>query len=98
MHERKLRRIGRSATLVGLSLGLLVALPAMAAEEAADAWPREIETEAALIVMYQPQVDSLEDDILKSRAAVMVKAKEGGEPVFGAVWIETRISTDLDTR
>ena len=98
MHERKQRQVWYSTTLVGLSLGLLVALPAIAVEEAENAWPREIETVGGLVVMYQPQIDSLEGDILKGRAAVMIKPKDGGEPVFGAVWTETRITTDLDGR
>jgi len=63
-----------------------------------EAWPREIETEKGLVVMYQPQVDRLEGDVLHSRAAVSVTAAGDSEPIFGAVWMETRIATDLDTR
>jgi hypothetical protein len=61
-------------------------------------WPREIETDKGLVVMYQPQVDRLEGNILHGRAAVSVTAKGGSEPVFGAVWMEIRIETDIDAR
>ncbi len=61
-------------------------------------WPREIETAQGLVVLYQPQVDVLEGDILSARAAVSIKPKGQDEPIFGAAWLEARIDTDLDTR
>jgi hypothetical protein len=61
-------------------------------------WPREIETDKGLVVMYQPQIDRLEGNNLHGRAAVSVTAKGGSEPVFGAVWMEIRIETDIDAR
>jgi hypothetical protein len=61
-------------------------------------WPREIETAKGLVVLYQPQVDVLEGDILTGRAAVSIKPKGQDEPIFGAAWLEARIDSDLDTR
>ena len=83
------------ALLLG-TLGFLAGIPATAAEE--EGWPREIETPKGLVVMYQPQLDSLEGDILAGRAAVAVIPPKTGEPVFGAAWLEARIETNLDTR
>ncbi len=77
-------------------LALFGGLSAQAADD--EAWPREIETEKGLVVMYQPQVDSLEGNNLMARAAVSVTGKGESEPVFGAVWMEIRIETDIDTR
>jgi len=77
---------------------LLLALPVVAQDEPEDQWPREIKTAAGLVTIFQPQVDSLDGDTLKGRAAVMIKGNEAVEPVFGAVWLESRISTDLDSR
>lgn len=85
----------KTALLLGI-LGLLATIPANAAEE--EGWPREIETADGLVVMYQPQLDSLEGDILAGRAAVAVIPPTTKEPVFGAAWLEARIETDLDTR
>ncbi|MHC4120323.1 MAG: carbohydrate-binding family V/XII [Planctomycetota bacterium] len=61
-------------------------------------WPREIQTPEAEIVMYQPQLESFKSNRLTARAAVSVTRKGEAEPVFGAVWMEARVSTDRDTR
>ena len=61
-------------------------------------WPREIETAKGLVVLYQPQVDVLEGDVLTGRSAVSIKPTGQDEPIFGAAWLEGRIDTDLDTR
>ena len=78
---------------------VIAGLLALCASEAiAEEWPREIQAGKATIVMYQPQVESFEGDKLAARAAVMVKETEDAEPVFGAVWMDTRVSTDLENR
>jgi hypothetical protein len=61
-------------------------------------WPREIQTDKGLVVLYQPQPESLDDDKLKARAAVSVELSGSDEPQFGAVWFDTRIETDRDQR
>ena len=83
---------------LGLSIALAPVAVAVAEDEPQNEWPREIETGQGLVRMFQPQIDSLDGDILKGRAAVMVQGSEEAEPVFGAVWLESRISTDLDSR
>ena len=70
----------------------------IAAETAAPKWPREIDTPEAKIVMYQPQLESFEGNRLTGRAAVAVTPRGRTEPVFGAVWIDARVSTDRDNR
>lgn len=93
-------RLSRPLTLLSivafglLALGGAGVMWALEAEE----WPREIETDQGLVVMYQPQVDRLEGNDLHARAAVSVTAKGDSEPVFGAVWMEIRIETDIDAR
>lgn len=64
----------------------------------AEQWPKEIQAGKAAVVMYQPQIESFEEDKLGGRAAVMVKETEDSEPVFGAVWMDARVSTDRETR
>ena len=87
---QNLRRLPLSAGLAG---ALLVA-PVLAEEE----WPREIEAEGALVVLYQPQLESFEQNQLRARAAVSVQLPDNPAPVFGTVWIDARVDTDLDTR
>ncbi len=70
----------------------------IAPETAAPKWPREIDIPEAKIVMYQPQLESFEGNGLTGRAAVAVTPRGQIEPVFGAVWIDARVSTDRDNR
>ncbi len=62
------------------------------------AWPREVEAKNAKILMYQPQVESFEGDILSGRAAVSVTMKDSINPVFGVVWTDAKVSVDKDKR
>src|SRR6188768_2823476 len=64
---------------------------------AQDQWPRVIEAKEAKITMYQPQPEALTGDKLTARTAVSVTPKSG-EPVFGAIWVESRVATDRTTR
>jgi hypothetical protein len=70
---------------------------AAAPERAEPDWPKKIENEEATVTVYQPQINSLEGDLLDARAAVSIKP--GGEKmVFGAMWFTSRLVTDFDTR
>ncbi|MCF7847636.1 MAG: hypothetical protein K9M45_02205 [Kiritimatiellales bacterium] len=61
-------------------------------------WPRQVNSGGGRTLVYQPQMDRLEGNVLYARAAVSV-APDGVEfPVFGAVWIEARIETDPQTQ
>jgi hypothetical protein len=81
--------------LVLLTAVMIFASALIAADEE---WPREIETAKGLVVLYQPQVDSLDGDLLSGRSAVSIKPTGQDEPIFGAAWLEGRIETDYDTR
>ena len=79
-------------------LAWLLILGSVALVAADEQWPREIETAKGLVVLYQPQVDTLEGDILSGRSAVSIKPDGQDEPIFGAAWLEGRIETDYDAR
>ncbi len=64
---------------------------------AAGNWPKEIKTDKAVVIIYQPQPDSLVDDHLYSRAAVSLKTPATPTPVFGAVWTDAKFSTDRES-
>jgi hypothetical protein len=89
----------KAVFFLALAFPLLACITSVRADEDEDdAWPREIEREGYLVVLYQPQVDRLEGDNLYGRAAVSVTPAGQDVPTFGAAWIETRIATDLDNR
>jgi hypothetical protein len=59
-------------------------------------WPQEIDAGQATIVVYQPQPEELEGNLLRGRAAVAIERGSGAEPIFGAMWFTARIDTDRD--
>ncbi len=61
-------------------------------------WPSEIFVPEGKIVIYQPQLESFEDDNLTARAAVSITNKGETEPVFGTVWLKARVIIDRNTR
>ncbi len=67
------------------------------AQDAESEWPREIETSKGKIVVYQPQPELLEGNVLSGRTAVSVHIPDK-PPVFGAVWFTSTLDIDRDER
>jgi hypothetical protein len=64
-----------------------------------DYWPKEIPLKTGgKILMYQPQPDELDGNVLKGRSAIGAKEKANDPMVYGAIFYEARIATDKDTR
>jgi hypothetical protein len=61
-------------------------------------WPRQIDTPEATIVLYQPQPETLQGNILTARFAVAVTMKSRSTPVYGTVWTSSRVETDREHR
>jgi len=85
------RMIARAIRIA--TIGAALAAPA----EAGGRWPRVIPLDKAKLVIYQPQIESLEGVILSGRVAVSWEP-EGGGPMFGVVWFDARILADKDSR
>ncbi|MCK5852583.1 hypothetical protein KAH27_06090, partial [bacterium] len=83
------------SSLVILSMNLF------AAEEAGDSagqrWPKVKNTDGGNLTIYQPQLESMEKNSVSARAAVSVKLTGEKEPIFGAIWITSRLTTDRGT-
>lgn len=78
--------------VVSFFLLALITTPLLAQIE----WPQEISADQGTIVVYQPQPESLEGNVLKGRAAIALEMNGNDEPVFGAMWFSARIETDQD--
>ncbi len=63
-----------------------------------DFWPKKLQHPKGTIIMYQPQLADFEGNYLKGIAAISAQAKGMKQPVFGAVWLEGRVSADRDSR
>ena len=83
--------------LATLCLLLTLYFPVFGQEEERE-WPFQLEGPDWVLNIYQPINESFEGNILKSRSAVSLKFDGKEEPVFGAMWVESRLTTDRDTR
>lgn len=62
-------------------------------------WPKEIPLKTGgKILIYQPQTDELNGNIIKGRSAVGGKEKANDPMVYGAIFYDATISTNKDTR
>lgn len=63
-------------------------------------WPQEVKSDdGAVVLIYQPQIETFSNNTLEGRAAVSVKTPANKNvPVFGAVWFKAKIDTDFSTR
>jgi hypothetical protein len=61
-------------------------------------WPREIRGDAATIILYEPQVESMKGDLLKARSAFSLTPEGKTDPVFGVLFATARMRTDRDAR
>jgi hypothetical protein len=61
-------------------------------------WPRQIVTPQGAATIYEPQIESFRGDTVNARAAISILPVDNAEPVFGAVWLHCRVSTDRTSR
>src|SRR5579872_106607 len=72
--------------------------PNVSATQSTHRWPLVVESDGDEIVMYQPQLETFEGDTLTARAAVSVQKTGQQEPVFGVIWLQSRVATDRTAR
>ncbi len=61
-------------------------------------WPRSFVQSGDSITIYQPQVDSWQDNLIRIHAAVAFKAPGMVEPTFGVINVQAVTAVDKDTR
>lgn len=64
----------------------------------AQEWPRQIDSRQETIIVYQPQLERFENDLLTARAAVSIERPTDVEPVFGAIWFEAQLDIEREER
>jgi len=93
--------------LVGVALALAGALawagaaPAQGAGGAvavSDVWPREFKLSNATLLVYQPQINSWNENQLDFRAVVAAKRTGSDQETFGVIWATARTQVDRVTR
>ncbi|MGA2232523.1 MAG: hypothetical protein ABSH22_16630 [Tepidisphaeraceae bacterium] len=73
-------------------------LPPTPPPATASHWPVQVNTANAQVTIFQPQLDDFQGDQLTARAAVSVQMQGQTTPVFGAVWLQSRVATDRVAR
>jgi hypothetical protein len=74
------------------------ALPPGDAQQASR-WPMQATTaDGAQVTIFQPQLEDFQGDQLTARAAVSVTPAGQQDPVFGAIWLQSRVETDRVNR
>jgi hypothetical protein len=67
---------------------------AQTAPDSSTDWPRQIDSVAGTIVVYQPQPEALQGNTLTARTAFSLTPKGKTDPVFGAMWFTAEVSID----
>jgi hypothetical protein len=68
--------------------------PEAAPDAASNRWPMVTDSSVGQITIYKPQLEDFQGDQLTGRAAVSVIRPGATAPIFGAIWIASRVSTD----
>jgi hypothetical protein len=80
--------------ILAATAALAVAPPARAEDPS---WPRQLDSSSGSIVIYQPQPEDLDGDVLTARAAFSLQNSADANPTFGVLWFTERIEIDRDS-
>jgi hypothetical protein len=64
----------------------------------ADPWPRQFKLSNATALVYQPQVDSWENNMLNFRAVVSITPSGSKQEILGVIWATTRTQVNRVSR
>jgi hypothetical protein len=84
--------------LGSLTLLLFLLITPQLYSEELNKWPRDVKVSSGSITIYQPQIESLEGNILKARAAIAYHGSGSDSPVFGAAWFTSQVHIDRENR
>jgi hypothetical protein len=82
------------ASLLMVAASLAIAVPSRADNPD---WPRQFDSSSGSFVIYQPQPEDLNGDVLTGRAAFSLKRGEGTNRTFGVLWYTEQIEIDRDS-
>jgi len=63
-----------------------------------DPWPRQFKLKNAAVLVYQPQVDSWEANMLNFRAVVSITPTGSKQEILGVIWATARTQVDRVSR
>lgn len=89
-------RPGAASRAALLVASVLMTLPSSSRADDLD-WPRQFDSPSGAFVIYQPQPEDLQGDLLTGRAAFSLKKSEGKNPTYGVLWYTEQIAIDRDS-
>ncbi len=94
MNPLRLSRVSRVLAVLAAGAVLAAARPAVADD---GEWPRQFDSSSGTFVIYQPQPEGLNGDVLTGRAAFSLQKSGDAYPVFGVLWFTEDIYVDRDS-
>jgi hypothetical protein len=91
---RAVHGAGRWLTLLALATGMALAMPARGED---GSWPRQFDSSSGSFVIYQPQPEDMNGDLLSCRAAFSLQRSTDAQPTFGMLWFTEHIVIDRDS-
>ena len=89
---------GSSSKPTILPLGEPVAVAPAGPPVPVDPWPRDVTLSNADALIYQPQIDSWQGNLLSGRVAVALRPRGVKDETFGVLWGTARTEVDRTTR
>ncbi|WNJ17388.1 hypothetical protein [Pontibacter sp. G13] len=88
--------------LICLVVWLLACYGSVLAQEQQDInaleWPIDFTQNGRTYTLYQPQVDAMEQILIAGRMAIQIKTDPDSAPIFGAIFFDAKLSTNVDDR
>src|SRR2546426_1783976 len=87
-------RVFVTASALAFLAALALASPARADDSG---WPRQFDSSSGPFVIYEPQPEDLNGDMLSGRAAFSLQRSGDSYPTFGVLWFTEQIGIDRDS-
>ena len=92
LHKKKKKIMKNISRILLLVIAVSITIISVSAQST---WPRSIQIDnGGKIVIYQPQPEGLNGDVLAARAAVSITTANGVEPTFGSIWFDAYLQTN----
>ena len=90
--------LGDNPTVQSTQESTPAAAAAAAPDLPPDPWPRKVQALGRTLLVYQPQVESWQDNQLKLRSAVAIQSAGSKDDAFGVIQAEARTQVDREQR
>ncbi len=94
IHSFVRRNLASILAALAVAASLVFTITARAGEPD---WPRQFDSPSGSFVIYQPQPEHLDGDVLTGRAAFSLQKSKDTNPAYGVLWYTEQIQIDRDS-